>query len=167
MMDLKFENRYFLTDEILAEYVHKVLCRRMRFWGLIIVAAALIMLIVTLSDGEFTLAAVFGTCLFIAGSVVIFAPSLTLKQLKETGRRIHNNEKFETVVQFGDHIAMSEGTFSLTVEYAQIVKIYSLQHSYILMLGKSNAVMIRPDGFTTGSFEEFVPFIQSVCRLKK
>jgi hypothetical protein len=80
---------------MLAEYVHKVLCRRMKFWGLIIAATALIMMIVTLSDGDYTLAAIFGTCLFIAGSVIIVAPSLTLKQLKETGRRIHNDKKFD------------------------------------------------------------------------
>jgi hypothetical protein len=164
-MDLKFENRYIITDEMLSEYVRKVLCRKIRFWGLIISAAALIMLVITLSDHSYILAAVFGTCLIIAGAVTIATPSLTLKQLKETGRRVHNGQTFETVVKFGDQISISEGSFSFTVEYAQILKIYSLRYSYILMFGKSNAVMIRPDGFTTGTFAEFVPFIQSMCPL--
>lgn len=166
-MNLKFENRYFASDEMLSEYVRKVLCKNVTSFGVIVFVWALIMLMITLYDRDYTYAAIFGTSLFILFPVILLTPFLTLRQLKESSRRIHNGKKYESIIQFGDKITLLEGTFSLTLEYAQILKIYALKHSYILMFGKSNAILLRRDGFTIGSFEEFVPFIQSTCRLKK
>ncbi len=166
-MNYKFENRYYSTDEILSEYVHKVLCRKLKVMGAIIAAAALIMLFISFLDNNYILSAVFGVCLFISVCVTVLSPSLMLKQLKESDRRIHNDKKFETVVQFGDNISISEGAFSLAIEFAQILKVYSLKHSYVLMFGKNNAIIINPDTFTLGTFEEFKSFIQSRCHLVK
>ena len=48
----------------------------------------------------------------------------------------------------------------LTVEYRKICKVVRLKHSYVLMIGKRNGVMLDPNGFTKGNFEDFKRFLQ-------
>lgn len=162
-MDIQFENRYLGSDEMLAEYTRRVLCRKLTIMGAILCAVAALMLALTWRDHNIMLMTVFGVCLFLALFITPATPTLTFRQLKESGKRIHNGKQMETVVQFGDNIAMSEGTFALTVEYEQICRIYALRHSYVLMFGKTNAILLNPEQFTIGSFETFQPFIQAKC----
>lgn len=162
-MELKFENRYFSTNEMLSEYVNKVLCKKIKLQGTILLVISFIMFILTWLQKDYPLSAVFGTCSFITLFVTVLSPFLLLKQLKQHNARIHNGKEPETIIQFGDHITITEGTFSLTLEYNQILKRYSLKHSYILMIGAKNAIILSPDHFTIGSFDAFIPFIESMC----
>lgn len=162
-MEIKFENRYIVTDEMLSEYVYKVLCRRIQRMSIAIFILSLIMLLFTVSDGDGVLSAVFGVCLVIAVTELLAVPPAMIRQLKENGRRIHNGKSYESVILFGDKISITEGTFSLTVEYSQIIKIYYLKHSCALMFGKSNGILLSLNGFTAGSFEEFQEFIEQKC----
>ena len=70
----------------------------------------------------------------------------------------------ETRVVFTEeNIQMFEGMVHLTVEYRKITRCIRLKHSYALMTGKRNAVLIRPEYFTTGTFEELRRFIGEKC----
>ena len=119
------------------------------------------MAFVGLLIGSYTATAIFGALCLFTFAYAFLAPIDCLKQMKESSNRVHNGKTFETVTKFGDNISISEGTFSLTVEYSQIQKIYSLKYSYILMFGKYNAIILSPDGFTTGTFEDFKRFIET------
>jgi transcriptional regulator with XRE-family HTH domain len=66
----------------------------------------------------------------------------------------------ETVIAFGETIEIHEGMVHLTIEYRKSVREVRLKHSYMLMLGKHNGVLIDPNGFTKGSFEEFKGFLR-------
>ena len=121
MRSCHFENRYYSTDQMLSEYVHRVLCRK----------------------------------------IVLFGAPIAL--MKEDDRRLHNGQKFETIVQFGDRILIREGTFSLACTYDQIIKIRPLKHSYVLMFGPRNSIMVSPEHFTVGTFDEFQTFIKERC----
>ena len=66
----------------------------------------------------------------------------------------------ETVVTFADMIQMSEGMVQITVEYRKIVRVERWKHSYMLMTGKRNGIMLDPNGFTQGTFEEFKQFLR-------
>ena len=83
-----------------------------------------------------------------------------LKQLKESDKKIHRSKKHQTKVQFGDKIYLSEGSFSLTIEYDQIINKYDLEHSYALMFGKKNGILLEPSSFARGTFEDFKDFIK-------
>ena len=48
----------------------------------------------------------------------------------------------------------------LTIEYRKILRVLRLKHSYMLMMGKRNGVMLDPNGFTKGTFEEFKQFLR-------
>ncbi|MFZ2539076.1 MAG: hypothetical protein WAX04_09255 [Oscillospiraceae bacterium] len=166
-MDIKFENQYYSTNEMLSEYVNKVLCRKMRVLGTIVSVVALVMLFITFFDNDYILSTVFGISLFLSAFVTIIAPLLMIRNLKESDKHIHNGKKFKTIVLFGDNITISEGSFSLTVEYAQILKTHSLEHSYVLMFGKCNGIILSLDHFTVGTFEDFKLFIEVMSNLAR
>jgi hypothetical protein len=166
-MDTQFENRYFSTDQMLSEYIYKALLKKHILIAWIGAVGAGVLLPFELYRGDQVGAAIFGICLLLMLSLAVFSPILVLRQFKETTKRINNGQKCETVVTFSDNISISEGTFSLTVEYSQILKIHRLTHSYVLMFAKQNGIMISPKHFTTGTLENFETFISQKVELRK
>lgn len=166
-MDTRYENRYLATDKMLSEYVYKVLYKNLRTTAFIFSALAGIMLLFTLHRNSDVQSAIFGMSLLIMLSVAILSPILAIRHIKESAKRTSNGQTYETVVKFGDNISIMEGTFSLTIEYSQVLKIHNLQYSYVLMFGKHNAIMICPKHFTIGTFEDFKIFIEQKVRLTK
>ena len=99
---------------------------------------------------------VLGICML----VVAFLPHLYAWSLIKNAKKQNDGVLPQTIVFFGDTIEMHEGMVHLTIEYRKIVKVIHLKHSYMLMIGKRNGVMLDPDGFTKGSFEEFKQFLR-------
>ena len=66
----------------------------------------------------------------------------------------------ETIASFGDHIEVDEGMVHYTIEYRKLMKVVSLKHSYVLMLGKRNGIILDASAFTKGTFEEFKQFLR-------
>lgn len=162
-MNIQFENRYDSDDAMISEYVHKVICRRIYFMGAVFIPIALILIGITLSEQNYIMTAVLGVCLLIITSTTLITPPMTIRQLKEFDYRMHNGKKPEAVIQFCEHISITKGTFSLTIEYSQIIKTYELKHSFVLMFAKNNGIIIDPTGFTVGSYHEFKEFIRTKC----
>lgn len=158
-----YENRFFCTDEMLKEYIRRVIYRKIFLPGGIFALLALVMLLVTWQGGEPIFTAVFGICLFIILAVLLFSPSLTFRQLKEDNQRLHNGQTFESVVRFGDRILMQEGTCSFACDYSQILRLHKLSHCWVLMFGPRNGIMIVPDHFTIGDSETFEAFLRERC----
>ncbi|MTK07851.1 MAG: YcxB family protein [Hungatella sp.] len=160
-MNILYENRYDTDDKMLSEYVHKVLCKRIYFMGAVFAPIAFIMIGITMMKKDYIQVAVFGVCLFILIFTILITPPLTIRQLKESNKRLLNGKDPEAVIQFGDNIKINQGTFSLTMEYNQILKIYELKHSYVLMFAKSSGIILDPAGFTIGDFNSFKEFIKA------
>ena len=158
-----YENRFFSTDEMLKEYIRRVIYRKIFLLGGIFALLALVMLLVTWRDGEPVFMAIFGICLFIILAILIFSPSLTLRQVKEDNRRLHNGQTYESVVRFGDRILMQEGTFSFACDYSQIVRLHKLSHCWVLMFGPRNGILLDPTHFTTGDPDGFEAFLRERC----
>lgn len=159
-MDIKFENKYYSNDDMLSEYINKVILKGFKIKGFLVAAGASLLLAISLMQKDKVFVAISGVCLFIVIFVLVLTPSMTLKQLKESDKKIHRNKKNLTQVKFGDKIYLSEGTFSLTIEYDQIIKKYDLDHSYALMFGKKNGILLEPNSFVRGNFEDFKEFIK-------
>ena len=66
----------------------------------------------------------------------------------------------ETVVTVGDTIEMREGMVHYTIEYRKLKKVICLKHSYALMTGKRNGLILNPNCFTKGTFAEFKQFLR-------
>lgn len=164
---MKFENRYYTSDEMLRAYIRKVICKNIFRAGIAFSALSALMLLITCMGKDYVFAAVFGVCLIVLLSVVLFTPMLTLRQVKESNTRLHNGKECETVVGFGDRITMQEGTVSLTVEYSQIQRIVELPAVCVLMIGKQNAVLVDPAGFSVGTYPAFLEFIREKTGIQK
>ena len=159
-MVVQFENRYYETDEMLKEYVKEVICWKTRRMGFFLSVMSAVMLVITLIGRDYIFTGIYGVCFFIAAAAALVVAPITFRQLKENGRSINNGKKCETVVRFGDCIMITEGTFSLTVEYSQIEEIYYLEHSCALMFGKTNGILVEPEKFTEGNFRDFKIFFE-------
>ena len=59
-----------------------------------------------------------------------------------------------------DRIDVDEGFVHFTLEYRKFCRVVHLKHSYVLMMGRRNGLMIDPDGFTKGTFAEFKQFLR-------
>lgn len=163
-MNIQFENRYYTNKLMITEYVHKVLCKRIYLMGAVFAPIALVMTGITLIRQDYILTAVFGVCLFILIFSILITPPLTVRQLQENDNKLHNGKKHEAILQFGDNISISQGTFSLTIEYSQILRTYELRHSFVLMFAKNSGIIIDPEGFVIGDFCDFKEFISKKCR---
>lgn len=163
-MTTQFENEYYTSDQMISEYVHQVLCKPLKRHGAIFSGLALVMLMLTMKQEGSPFKYIFGVCLIIIISTTLLSPYLTIKQIKDNDRQIHGGQKMLTKTQFGKVIQITEGTFSLTVNYTQIIEIYELKSVYVMMFGKRNGIVIAPDAFTKGDFESFKVFIRKKCK---
>ena len=48
----------------------------------------------------------------------------------------------------------------IAVEYRKIRRVVHLRHSYVLMIGRRNGVILDPNTFTKGTFAEFKQFFR-------
>lgn len=160
-METLFENRFSESNEMLSEYIRKVVCKKMRILGYSFALLALVMFIVTIYRHDYVLSAVFGVSMFILLFTALVTPFATMRQVRENNRRLHNGKTFETIVRFGDRIYLEEGSISMSFEYSQVIQTYSLKHSFVMMLGKTNGVLVSPSHFTIGTFEDFKAFLSS------
>ena len=159
-MEIQFENRYFSNHKMLAEFARKYGVGPRPVMVLICVVIFLFFVVKSYVNGILLemipmlafMALVFGSLYFLPH---LFAWS-TLRNAKKQNDGVLP----ETVIAFGETIEMHEGMVHLTIEYRKIVRVVRLKHSYMLMLGKHNGVIIDPNGFTKGSFEEFKGFLR-------
>ena len=148
---------------MLKEYIRRVIYRKIFLLGALFALLSLVMLLVTWRDGDSALMAIFGIYLFIILAILVFSPSLTLRQVKEDNRRLHNGQTYESVVRFGDRILMQKGTFSFACDYSQILRLHKLSTCWVLMFGPRNGIMLVPDHFTIGDPDTFEAFLREHC----
>ena len=161
-MEYRFENRYHTTHHMLAEFGRKYsVGPRMPlviiFWVLYAFSA-----IPVLVDS-----AAFGEnvprMLLIMGVVMLifsFMPHWYTWMSMRGTKKQNDNIQPEVILTFGDTIELYEGMVHITVEYRKIVRVLRLKHSYMLMIGKRNGVMLDLNGLTKGTFEEFKQFLR-------
>ena len=155
-----FENRYFSNHRRLTEFFRKytrgprppmvILCCaiflffviRSWFWGI------LVEMLPTLA---------FMAMVFMA---LYFLPDFYAWSSHRQGKKQNDGAMPETVITFADTIELREGMVHITVEYRKIIRVVHLKHSYVLMIGKRNGVLLDPNGFTKGSFSEFKSFLR-------
>ncbi|MCD8189730.1 MAG: YcxB family protein [Clostridiales bacterium] len=159
-MDIRFENRYKVNELMLREYVYKVVSRNIVLMSVGVFLLGAVVLVVATANKDYLLLGVAGVCMIIAVFAGMLTPQLVLREIHATSDRLNNGKKCETVVRFGEKITMEEGATSMQFDYTQITKIHNLKHSYVLMLGKQNGIMLSKTGFMNNDFKKFRQFIQ-------
>jgi len=161
-MDILFENRYYTTQKMMAEFGRKYavgprMPMMIGFWALYLFAAIPACVRPDAFDSGFRWLLVI---LGITMLAVCFMPQLYARSVMKNTKKQNDGIVPEVIITFGETIKLHEGWVDVTVEYRKIQKVVRLKHSYMLMLGKRNGLMLRPDSFTKGTFEEFKQFLR-------
>lgn len=159
----EFENRYYEDEKMTEEYVRRILCGRVRRYGLACTVLGTVMLVVYMVEQNYIWIGIDAAALIVSVAVMLLTPVYMLRQIREHERRIHNWKRVETVITFGDKIQVVEGSLALAVEYSQIMKVYDWKKMYVLMISRQNGIIIHPDGFVKGSLDELRGFIKDKC----
>jgi len=159
-MEAQFEVRYYSTHNMMAEFARKYSVGPrwpivIVFWVLYLFVLIPCIVAAELNDKLFLL-----IVLGVSMLAVDFMPHFYAWSALRNGKKQNDGVLPETIITFGDVIELHEGMVHLTIEYRKIVRVIRLKHSYMLMLGKRNGVMLRTDRFTKGTFEEFKQFLK-------
>ena len=161
-MDILFENRYYTTKKMMTEFGRKYAVGPKKptlivTWLLYLFAAIPIFLVPErFEDSSRTLLIILGVSMLS----VSFMPQLYAHSVMKNTKKQNDGVVPEVIVTFGETVKLHEGMVDVTVEYRKIQKVVRLKHSYMLMIGRRNGLMLNPDGFTKGSFEAFKQFLR-------
>ena len=159
-MEPKFEIRYYTNQAMLAEFYRKVsLGPRppVVIFGILIYVYCLVMLYLADALNPLPDSMILLPVLLV---VVFFMPDwVTWINLRRI-RKQNDGAIPVTVVTAGDTLEMHEGMVHYTIEYRKLQKVIRLKHSYALMIGKRNGLILDPACFTKGTFAEFKQFLR-------
>ena len=156
-MEPRFEMRFYCTYKSLVEFARKYTtgCSWPRILTLC-VCCVVVFSFLGISKEYIQLFAIECICVLTA----ILYPHIWVWIAQKNDKKQNDGVQPEVIVTFGDIVEMHEGMVHLTIPYQKIVRVVRLKHSYALMLGKRNGVMLYPDYFTKGNFEEFKQFLR-------
>ena len=157
------QNKFTTTDTMLKEYVIKIICKNLLVKGFIISTLGIIITFYHLLKYQYIQVGIFGSVTFICILVTIISPYVTYKQLKTSNLNLHNGNTPETNIIFDDKIYIREGSLSINIEYSQIKKFYKLKSCYVLIIGKSNGIIVDKNGFVNGTIDYFFTLIKQQC----
>ena len=144
-----FKNEYTMNRKLIVEYVFKIFGTKTIIRGIFIFILGLLMYLIE------------GDSLFTA----VISPIIMIYNIENTSKRINNGKIEKTSVEFDNNIKMNEGKVHLEFEYSQVSKIVQTQNFIVLKLGKQSAILVYKNGFTEGSENEFIKFIEE--KIKK
>lgn len=160
-MEPQFEIRYTTNQKILREFYRKIgtgpryptVIAELAFFAGLIFYSASQGILAEVAD-TFTLCGLVFLLLF-------FLPWYISWNALRTSKRNNDGVIPETRIAVkDDRIDVDEGCVHFTLEYRKFRRVVHLKHSYVLMIGRRNGLMIDPDGFTKGTFAEFKQFLR-------
>lgn len=157
-----FKSCFHPTQEMYKEYVRKVLCRKMRRSGFLLIGMAMLSCLIgiLLSHTSFILIALF--CLLFVTVTSTLTPNAMLKQLL-TQNAERSKQTAQYTVVFDKNIRIWEGNAFRTAQYSQIQAIYRLKSCSVLVLSDSNGILYSEKEITGGSAVEFQTFLLGQC----
>lgn len=162
-MEPFFEVRYYCNYKMMVEFARKISIGPrppilIGFWAFYAVLLAFVMQNGIIGNVGYSML-IISTCMLVFS----FLPHWYAWNVLKHSKKQNDGAIPETVITFGDIIEMDEGMVHLTIEYRKIVRTIRLKHSYMLMMGSRNGVMIDLNCFTKGTFKEFKQFLREKC----
>ena len=162
-MEPLFEMRYYANQKTLTEFYRKH-GTGPRIPMLVIMALVFVFFVLrSIWWGIFLEMVPMLLFMALMFTLIGFMPDCFTWNLLRQVKKQNDGQIPETVVTLGDCIELHEGMVHYTIEYRKIVKVVSLKHSYVLMMGKRNGIILDPQGFTKGTFSEFKEFLREKC----
>lgn len=155
-MSFQFENRYVMTKEMLREYISRVVCRGLLKHCFCFSGLCALLCFAAIQFSSFGIAAVLGSFAMMGISAGLSLPFLTVRQLRSGG----NVRPEATVVQFGERILLTEQGVQTWYDYYDITAVQVLQTLTILKIGRRDAIVLSPAGFSQGDSISFWRFFR-------
>lgn len=156
-METQFEVKTTFREEHLAAFISKHL--RLRKPMLVVYAVLSIGCIL-----EGTLYMLGLSAIMVAMAIWLYRRPKTLaKKMIEQEQKFLDAEEVTVTVLFGDVIRSTAPRGTNDIPYDKVTKIYHTKYGMVLLDVRNRFVLLDKDGFTKGTFEEFVPFIQEKC----
>lgn len=162
MDEILFENRFYKDKEMLSEFFWKNSAVTSLWARIFIYAASGYALYSLIWGGAAGSDRIWKIVLLAVAVFSQFTPLINASLNIARTKAMNGGAVPEHVVTFGDDIVVQEGEQTLTVEYTRIVKAVRLKRSYALMIDSRSGILIRPDGFTVGTFAEFKDFLRKI-----
>lgn len=159
-MEPLFESRFYCNHRMMAEFYRKIGIGPR--YPVVALGAAVACGLALYSAYYGVLAQTARTLLYlmIFEVAVFFVPHWVTWGSLRNAKKINDGIMPETVVTAGDVLELDEGMTHITVEYHKIRRVVHLRHSYVLMIGRRNGVILDPNAFTKGTFAEFKQFLR-------
>ena len=159
-MDVQFEIRYTPTHKLLAENIRKYGAGP-RIPTVIVCSVLFAVVILYLCmAGFWEDMRGFVITMFIVEIIVFFIPHIMAGLRCRTAKKLNKGIAFEAVVTVSENIEYAEGPWSAHHEFAELTGAVRLKYSYKLRFTERKSLLIDPDGFTKGTFNEFKQFLR-------
>ena len=159
-----FECRYKADDSVIKEFVNKVLAHKMIGQGVFMILIAIVFTALSTRSSHKIFTYVYIGVAIISILAAFYAPRKMMARFKESDNAFFNGKAEETIVRFDDEkITVIESPSEVAFSYDQVERITVYNVICVLMLSKSNGIVVKKDGFGDKSFEEFYAFINEKC----
>ena len=158
-----FECRFKADDSVIKEFVNKVLARKLISQGIFMFVIAIIFMALSTRGNHSMLTGVYIVVALVSLFSVFYAPKKMMANFKKSDKAFFNGKADETIIRFDDKITVTEEPAQVSFTYEQVEKIMVYNIICVLMVSKSNGIVIKKDGFGEKSFDEFLAFINEKC----
>lgn len=158
-----FECRYKSDDFVIKEFVNRVLARKLISQGVFMLIIAVVFMVLSTRGNNSLLTGVYILAAFVSLFAVFYAPKKIMANFKKSDKAFFNGKAEQTIVRFDDKITVIEEPASVSFSYEQVEKIMVYNVICVLMVSKSNGIVLKKDGFGEKSFDEFLSFINERC----
>ena len=160
MTEKKFVNEYYMDNAMLYSYVFKIICKKAFLIGLMV--CFFLAVGVSLVGVELLYKLDYAILFFVLMEILL--PITYIRNIKKSEERLYQGKQVKSIITFGECITTDEENNHLEISYNQISKICYTKQVWALMLGKYNAIIVKPTGFTQGTAAEFKQFIEEKCK---
>lgn len=104
----------------------------------------------------------FAVVLFVLETVAFFLPHILIGIGRSILKKNNGGILPEWTITFADRIVCQEGDRKDEFAYADLIGAIRLKHSYKLRFTSRRTLLLAPEGFTKGTFEEFKQFLREI-----
>lgn len=160
-MDTQFVVQSHLEKKHYVEFYRRVWKKRW-IWISIYLAAGFWGLLLYW-ENQRTIWMIYGCLMILYAVWISFRPRQQARKTFKENLAFEGGEKLGSTTKFGDVIVDESVRQSVTVPYDKVEKIHITKELILLVDVRKAVLILDKNGFTKGTFEEFLPFIQEKC----
>ena len=159
-METQFEIYSYLEKKHYVEYYRYIWRKRIPVAILFAVLGIVLLALHLLTDSYHLFTGIWSVLYAI---FLYFRPWMVAAKTIKQETKFDGTEMVESVTKFGDEIQDASKHLSMTAPYDKIEDIHFSEYTIVIKDSRKNYLILDKNGFTKGTFEEFLLFIQEKC----